>query len=307
MAEQHNPSRVVMENMLSFMGKLRQSNTGLSNHKAQHGDVFVVTFPKSGTTMFQNMLYQLVVEAGGAPKSDPDGSNFKNIGDVVPWAEFPESKEAGTRPRLFKSHMPVKYFNLDDGCTRFVYMYRNGLHLPGSFLDFVVEWMNPGIQLSHQQREEILCEYMSRYFLAPAKVTPGEESGVGRWFQHVKGWTAEKRDNVLVLNYENASEDLYGTTATIAQFLGINVSEDALQRVASKCTREAMVGDERFRENLFAVENGWDPKGGIKVKRKGDGRFKQLHFTTAQRELYDKMFEETFGVKIFEELVKKLQ
>eukprot|EP00171_Calliarthron_tuberculosum_P015273 IDg15273t1 len=67
-----NIANDVMDKVLANMAALRQKNMGLQNHKPQPGDVTIVTFPKSGTTMLQNIVYQLVVEAGGAPASDPD-------------------------------------------------------------------------------------------------------------------------------------------------------------------------------------------------------------------------------------------
>ncbi len=296
--------------LLSAMNKLRESNTGLDDHNPQEGDIFVVCFPKSGTTMLQNMMYNLVVEAGGAPSWDPTGTGYTDIGQVVPWAEFSKTtgiKSCESKPRLFKTHMPVNFFNLDDKRTRYIYCYRNGLDLPASFLDFTIEWMNPGIKLSAEDRLRIFSAYLRNYFLAPAMVKPGENTGVGRWFQHVKGWTSEKRDNLLVLNYEEICEDLVGTTYSVAKFMGLQISDETIRRVAAKCDRAVMVKDEKFREKLVTNQEGWDPQGGIKVRLKGTDGFRSVVFSEAERKLYDKMFMETFGVRTFPQLVEQIR
>lgn len=69
--------------------------------EARPDDVFVVTYPRSGTTWLQMILYQLAT----------DGSmRFDHISQVVPYFErmFMSGRNPNTMasPRLFKSHLP---------------------------------------------------------------------------------------------------------------------------------------------------------------------------------------------------------
>src|SRR4051794_7234922 len=70
--------------------------------KPREDDIFVVTFPKSGTTWLQAILYQLTTDGN---------MNFSNISDVCPffadWRNDDFNKMAS--PRIFKSHLAYGY------------------------------------------------------------------------------------------------------------------------------------------------------------------------------------------------------
>ena len=56
----------------------------------------------------------------------------------------------------------------------------------------------------------------------------------GKYFDHVLSWWAHKDDdNVLVLKYEDMKKDLPSTVATIAKFIGQDISKQLVEEIAS--------------------------------------------------------------------------
>ena len=82
-------------------------------------DIFIVTYPRSGTTLMQMILYQLTTDG----KMD-----FPHITTVSPW--FERSLKDGTAydalpaPRVFKSHL--SYGKVPKGPCKYLYVARDG-------------------------------------------------------------------------------------------------------------------------------------------------------------------------------------
>src|SRR6476619_4193224 len=85
---------------------LRYKIALLSVHVPRPDDIFIASFPKSGTTLMQMMLYQLT----------SDGSmEIPHIDSVCPWFEYEFMNHRGDStqelfaalpsPRIFKTHM----------------------------------------------------------------------------------------------------------------------------------------------------------------------------------------------------------
>ncbi len=295
-----------------YWGKFRR---GILDYSPQKGDVIVCTYAKSGTTLLQNMVYQLAVASGGASPRDPDGDGFKQLGEVTPWVEY--STLTGvtsfdSNPRVFKSHMPASEFDFDNKDIKYIYCYRDGLEIPGSLLDMLVSWMLPSMQMSDADRAAIFHRYVQESFLAADESLSGsgrsafENSGVAVWFEHVYGWTSRKRENVLVLQFEVIIHDLLGTAKRIAKFLGLEVSEKGFEKVAERCGRRRMSEDYRFRETLVTKGLEWDPAGGVKARMPGEGGFRDERLSEEERKVYDRMLHSKFGVGTYEGLVAKI-
>src|SRR5262249_61834635 len=82
-------------------------------------DVFIVTYPRSGTTWMQMILYQLT----------SDGNmDLPHIAEYCPWVErsVRSARRFYTRPsaRIFKSHLP--YAQIPKGPGKYIYVARDG-------------------------------------------------------------------------------------------------------------------------------------------------------------------------------------
>ena len=66
----------------------------------------------------------------------------------------------------------------------------------------------------------------------------------GCYFDHVLSWWAHKDDdNVLILKYEDMKKDLPSAVATIAKFIGQDISKELVEEIAHRTTFENMKKD----------------------------------------------------------------
>lgn len=180
-------------------------------------DIFIVTYPKSGTTWLQMILYQLTT----------DGSmDFTHIYEISPYLDeimIPEGRKIsdlrGT-PRLVKSHL--SYNEIPRGPGRYIYCVRNGL-------DVAVSSHHQIRNLVPAFRQCSLGEFFSRFLEGRVPF--------GNWFEHVAGWLRnEDRLNVLVVSYEELSADLEAAVKRIADFCGITIDPAAMPRILERCS-----------------------------------------------------------------------
>jgi hypothetical protein len=193
-------------------------------------DIFIVTYPRSGTTWMQMILYQLTT----------DGSmDFPHIYEYCPW--FEESSrsadgfEGRPSPRLFKSHL--SYGRIPKGPGKYIYIARNGKDVAVSFFHF---------SRSHGGFRGTFDEFFERFMR-------GRVEG-GSWFKHVKGWWRHRNDaNVLFLYYEELLHDLEGCLRRIIAFCNLDVDPARLPTILERSSFAFMK----------AHESQFDPQRGV--------------------------------------------
>jgi hypothetical protein len=179
-------------------------------------DLFLVTYPKSGTTWLQMIVYQLTTDGA---------MDFPHIDQVSPFLEInmisqrlKMSDLRGT-PRVVKSHL--SYGEIPMGPGRYIYGIRNGLDVSVSYYYHARKYLG---------WEGSLGEFFSSRFMAG-------EVPYGSWFEHVARWIRnEDRLNVLVVAYENLSADLEAGVKRIADFCGITIDPAAMPRILERCS-----------------------------------------------------------------------
>ncbi len=182
-------------------------------YRPRPDDVFIVSYPKSGTTVMQMILYQL--KTGG----DMD---IPHIGAVSPWFElelvrtYPQVIEATPSPRAFKSH--ARYGKLPRG-AKYIYLVRRPEDVAVS-------------AFHHYALTAGMAGDLGRsldHFIA-------DRGPFGSWFRHVASWWPHRHDaNVLWLRYEEIIADLEGTIRRVAAFCGLPVDEAQMPRVLERC------------------------------------------------------------------------
>lgn len=283
--------------------------SGFSVYKPRPSDVIISTYPKAGTTLLQNMVYQIVVATGGGPPFDSDGTNFSDIGEVVPWVDFgPEFGvlECSTNPRMFKTHAMVEKFDLKT--ARYIYCIRNPLEYPGSMLDFLFDALSETEVTDMEVRKHIFDEYVRGGLLGKRFEAERAEGGPDRtWFGHVKAWTEGGRKNVLVLFYEDVVRDLRSTALSISQFLDVKLTEKKLLTVLHRCSRKEMVGNPKFDCHVEARAFGFDAPKVQRAKAPGREGFKKMKIEEESMRAFEIRMRETFHCNTYEEFVKKLK
>lgn len=276
--------------------------------------VVITSWMKSGTTLTQQLVYQLLVQAGRVP-TDPSGTDFEDISSVVPLLELtkaggPVESVHPYRPTVWKTHsLPTEFLTPAYANARFLVAVRRGRPVMRSYADFASEWVNDA-----PIPPELQPAFYERFFRAFFLRCPDCGRGAPpinpvQWFAHVRDWRDAKdlRDRMLFLIYEDVVRDLPGTVRTVARFLNLPVSEETVAEVARRCQKENMAGDPRFLDKLVARATGLSEKGGVRVRADGQpGGFRDV-LTERTAEDYQRMFEAAFGMKSYEELKEQLR
>jgi hypothetical protein len=180
-------------------------------------DIFIVTYPKSGTTWLQMIVYQLTTDGA---------MDFVNIEEVSPFLEItmiPRGRKISdlpATPRVVKSHL--HYDEIPKGPGRYIYGIRNGLDVAVSYHHHARRYIAPLRGLS-------ASEFFGRFMAGDVPY--------GSWFEHVAGWLRnENRLNVLVVTYEELSADLEAGVKRIADFCGITIDPAAMPRILERCS-----------------------------------------------------------------------
>lgn len=278
--------------------------------------VVIASWMKSGTTLTQQLIYQLFVLLGRVP-SDPAGTSFDDISSVVPFIEMthvgPARSAHAYAPSVWKTHsLPSEFRGGAYARARFLVAVRDGRAVMRSFADFAAEWVT-GRKIAGEARGMFYERFFRAFFLACDDGGRGRAAeGAVEWFESVRAWRDEGavRGRVLFLVYEDVVGDVRKAVRDVAGFIGVaegEVTDGVVEEVARRCSRERMVGDARFLDRIVAREMGLDEKGGRRVRGEGmQGGFRDVVSEGTARE-YEAMFERTFGVKTYEELKEQLR
>ena len=207
----------------------------LSGLNVQPSDIFLCTYPKSGTTWLQMILFQIA--------SDGDLGKIRHMGEEIPHLEETSPKVQPVllqSPRIFKTHLP--YGKVPRG-GRYIHVMRNGMDVANSYYHHYAYYK--GFKGSF--------ELFFRMFL-DGKVA------YGSWFEHTAGWMKHRHDpNILFLSYEELSDDLEGTIHKIIDFCGFRVDPDEMPRILERSSFAYMKAhQEKLDISTFATRHRQD-------------------------------------------------
>jgi hypothetical protein len=230
-------------------------------------DVFIVTYPRSGTTWMQMILYQLT----------SDGNmDFPHIYEYCPWFERSSRSalgfEARLSPRLFKSHLT--YRKIPKGPCKYIYIARDGKDVAVSYYHLYRDYSG---------FEGTFSEFFDRYLRGKVEF--------GSWFEHVRGWWRHRNDpNVLFLRYEDLLDDLEGGIRKIIAFCGFEIAPERMPTILGRCRLTFMKKHESQFDPVTgaAWEQGAHGRAFLRTGRAGDGK-DQLSPEQAAR--FDRAFE----------------
>ncbi len=193
----------------------------LKSFRLYPDDVFVVSYPKCGTTWTQQIVKLI------RTKGHQDDTAIRYS---VPWLEKNViSLDCSNiiKPRGFKSHMPYNRFPLGNPPElpcKFIYVARNPKDCATSFYYHTETVFFPGID-----KETYWKKFMEG------------ELEFGDYFDHVLSWWAHKDDcNVLFLKYEDMKKDLASCVSKIASFIEADVSGEIIEQIVAQTTFENM-------------------------------------------------------------------
>ncbi|XP_065294468.1 sulfotransferase ssu-1-like [Dermacentor albipictus] len=170
-------------------------------YKAQPGDLFIVSYPKCGTTWMQHIVYN-IINGHPPPKNQ-----------LLSWIEMPfleaqgaESVQDMKRPGPIKTHMAFRFqpYSKD---AKYIYVARNPY-------DCCVSYFYHTKHMPEYHFEDGTFDQFFDMFVE-GRVDFGD------YFDHLLSWYAHRDDpNVLFVTYEQLKKDINAWVVNIADFIG---------------------------------------------------------------------------------------
>ena len=228
---------------------LQEEVDKLKSFKLYPDDVWIVTYPKCGTTWTQQIV-RLIRNNG---KKD-----CEIVSKSIPWLEamlaYPDVKvDDLPRPRAFKSHFPYSLMPCGPPHTtpcKYIFVARNPKDVAVSLYFHTKLRYFPDIDWN---------SYWKKYVQGDLEF--------GDYFDHLLDWWPHRADkNVLFLKYEDMKRDLSGAVSQIASFMGVKLSDNVLAEIVRLSTFEVMKDDNTINYSWTAAQKKEDAP---KFMRKG--------------------------------------
>ncbi|KAJ4705452.1 Sulfotransferase [Melia azedarach] len=258
------------------------------NFRAKPDDIFLCSFPKSGTTWLKALSFATATRTRFHNSENP--LLTKSPHDCIPFLEVYFNKNPtmleSLDPPLWSTHIPYSSLPksiIDSGC-KIVYICRDPKDAFVSLWHFRkrIESHNPGIIF--EEAFEMFCKGSSFY-------APYWEHFLGYWKASL-----EFPDRVLFLKYEEMMEDTALYLKRLAEFIGHPFSlqeenEGVVQNIVDLCSFENLsnleVNKSGKRDCIVVNNNAFFRKGKV-----GDWK---NYLTSEMAERLDKIIEEKFA------------
>ncbi|XP_065294416.1 sulfotransferase ssu-1-like [Dermacentor albipictus] len=169
-------------------------------YKPRQDDIFIVTYPKCGTTWTQYLILSILSDAH-PPKTVVDfmlASPFMELMGAEAAIRMP-------RPGLLKTHLPFRMQPYSPQ-AKYIYVTRNPYDACVSFY-YHMKGMTP-------KNVDVSFARFCKLFLEG-------KTSFGEYFDHLLSWYAHRNDpNVLFFTYEQLKKDTNFWTLKIADFMG---------------------------------------------------------------------------------------
>ncbi|XP_040271536.1 sulfotransferase 2B1-like isoform X2 [Bufo bufo] len=239
-------------------------------------DVYIVSYPKSGTTWMMEILSLLC--KNGDFTWCREVPNFMRI----PWLDVSGLGEKLVdecqSPRFLASHLPIQCFpkSLSSSKAKIIYIARS----PKDVLVSLYHFANMSYLV---KKSNSFDEFMKDFLQGRVPF--------GSWFDHIKGWMQMKDNkNFLFVTYEDLSQDHRGTIKKICTFLEKELEEQAIDLVVEHSSFKSMKNNS-MSNNSLVPDYVIDTKNNNFMRKGIIGDWKN-HFTQKQKEYMDIIYQQ---------------
>ncbi|GAA5521906.1 sulfotransferase domain-containing protein [Aliifodinibius salicampi] len=213
-------------------------------------DIFLVSYPRSGNTWVRFILGTLLSD---------EKITWETMEKGIPDMYRNTDKELKDfkRPRIIKSH-----HSFDPRYNKVVYLVRD-------VRDVVLSYYNYHIKFNKISDTYPLDRFIDKFM-------EGELDDFGSWSENVKSWISNKKEvenGFMLFRYEDLKDDTFSEIRRMADFLGIDPTDDEVRDAIewSSFSNMRKLENEQSNSNLF---NNSDKE--VKFTNKGSyGYWKQ--------------------------------
>jgi aryl sulfotransferase len=222
----------------------RMFDTSRWDHvRMRPGDIIIGTWAKSGTTLTQQLIQELV--SGADDLAMAGASPWVDCRFLMPLEVMEPLLEAQTGRRFMKTHAPFEAVPWSPD-LKYVYIGRDprdviwsAYNHAASFTDAAWSMINqaegPWPEWSKPQ-EDVRTWYL--HWIETDHAANFQD--LSFWDNIVSWWNERHRPNVKLLHYANIIADRQATLRELAEFLGIQLDPARLPEMAERCSIEHM-------------------------------------------------------------------
>ncbi|XP_072018971.1 sulfotransferase 1A3-like isoform X2 [Amphiura filiformis] len=208
--------------------------------EVRQDDLFLISYPKAGTTWMQQIISMILKETG---KDDSNDAEHTHLFFKFPFLEMSWVKHYSQldllppthrlldhvpSPRTIKTHLPSAMLpkQLFDKKPKVIYIARNPKDLAVSYFHM-------------HQKDITLKTYKDWESFIEDFITGNID--YGSWFDHTLfWWNRRHEENVLFMKYEDMQHDLHDAINKVANFLGANLTVAMTTHIAEQCSFNSM-------------------------------------------------------------------
>jgi len=228
----------------------------LNQFTVREDDIWVVSFPKCGTTWMQEMIWNIVNDLDFATAKSVDlekrvpflelsgilGASFTKLiaasGDSPPFSSSMELADIVPSPRILKTHLSIDMLphQIMEKNAKLIYVARNPRD---TCVSFYHHW-------------KIMAGYSGSWdTFFDAFV--GDVCGYHTPFlQHVLGyWHQRDRPNILFITYEEMKKDLPAVIKKVANFMNKDLNDEQITELANHLSFKSMKGNKAVNKEDF--------------------------------------------------------
>lgn len=231
-------------------------------------DLFIVTYPRSGTTWMQQIVHLLFNH--GVQGSDHLEVHIPYLERAIAFSGMARLQQKKEK-RFFKTHLPFTFgLHTRNPKAKFIYVARNPKDCALSLYYF----MSNNYRIAYKGSWD---EFL-HLFIAGELI-------YGKWFDHVLSWwnASRKFDNILFLTYESMHQNPEGIISRVASFMETTVTQELMAQIVQKTSFNEML--ENPKANLSWA--AWRQNASTKPLRKGCVGEWQSHFNPAQNDQFE--------------------
>eukprot|EP00057_Strongylocentrotus_purpuratus_P033242 XP_790708.1 PREDICTED: sulfotransferase family cytosolic 1B member 1 [Strongylocentrotus purpuratus] len=256
----------------------------LQNWETRPDDVYIVTYPKSGTHWIFEIV-SLIMNDVQIEKIDRTHMVFAldlalthNVDGLATVTPGHEAMTKWESPRVMASHLLEEFAPEQiKKKSKVIYFSRNPKDVSVSYFKFV----GPALPVEMEGWKGFVPYFLSDKMFG------------GSWFRHVKGWFARKDDpNLLLCQYEDFHKDLKGSIKRVADFLERSLSDEQLDKIVELTEMKGMQKTYQQIEDKMGDTGKSITRlfGQLPYLRKGKVGSWKDNFTVAENEYFDKVY-----------------